>query len=103
MNILVPIKRVPDYHLKLQLNHDASDIDKSGVKHIINPFDAIALQQALDLKKQLPACHIKVISIGGKAIEESLRQALAMGADEALAIETTFTPKLIFTLELASY
>lgn len=89
MLILVSIKSVPDYHLKLALNTEQTDIVHQGVKMIINPFDAIALQEAVNQKKLLGGdAHITVVSIGQDNVQPLLRQALALGADQAIHIQS---------------
>lgn len=91
MKILVPIKRVTDPDTKIRLLPDGSAVDLDGVKFAINPFDAIALEEALRLKEKLGEVEIVVASIGGDESVEQLRVGLAMGADRALLIKTTET------------
>ncbi len=87
MKILVPIKRVPDPYAKIRLNASGSDIDKSGLKFEINPFDEIAVEEAVQIKEK-QGCEIVVVSVGTSECEEQLRKALAIGADKAILIET---------------
>lgn len=86
MKILVPLKRVPDPDTRVRLRADASGIDTDGVKFAINPFDAIALEEALRLRDQLGSAEILVVSIGGEECQEQLRAGLAMGADRGLLV-----------------
>jgi electron transfer flavoprotein beta subunit len=87
MKILVPIKRVPDPYAVVRPLPDGSGIDANGLKHEINPFDEIALEEAVRMKEADPAIHITAVSMGGPECEEQLRKALAMGADLALRID----------------
>ncbi len=87
--ILVPIKRVPDYEARLALSADGSALDFSSLAWIINPFDEIALSCALSLQEAQPEIGmVTAVSVGPLAAEEQLRAALAMGAHEALLVET---------------
>ena len=88
MKILVPVKRVVDAYVKIRLKSDHSDIDTQNVKMSMNPFDEIALEEALRLKEQGPATEIVAVSIGSLTSQETLRQALALGADRAILIQT---------------
>jgi electron transfer flavoprotein beta subunit len=89
MKILVPIKRVVDPFAKVKPLPDGSGIDTTGLKFEINPFDEIAVEEAVRLKEKDPSIEIIAVSIGGPETEEQLRKALAMGADKALLVETT--------------
>ena len=86
MKILVPIKRVLDYNIKPRIKSDNSDIDLSNVKMSMNPFDEIAVEQAVQLKEQGLATEIVVVSIGVSQCTDILRAGLAMGADRAIHI-----------------
>ena len=86
MKILVPIKRVPDADTKIRVKADGSGIETDGVKFSVNPFDAIALEEALRLKEKLGAAEIVVVSAGSADCAEQLRNGLAMGADRALLV-----------------
>ena len=86
MKILVPIKRVPDADTKIRVKADGSGIVTDGVKFSVNPFDAIALEEALRLKEKLGAAEIVVVSAGTADCAEQLRNGLAMGADRALLV-----------------
>lgn len=88
MKILVPIKRVPDYQVKVKVKADGSDIEKSGIKWIVNPFDEIAVEEALKIKEAGSATEIVVVTVGPKDAEQQLRYALAMGADSGIHVVT---------------
>ena len=88
MKILVAIKRVVDYNVRIQIKPDGSGVMLEGVKMSINPFDEIALEEAIRLKEKGLAESITVVTVAGKQAEEQLRQALAMGADHALRVDT---------------
>jgi len=88
MKILVPCKRVPDPDQKLRLNTDGTDIDAAALTYILNPFDAIAVEEALRIRETaLPDAEIIAVSLAPAEGEADLRTALAMGADRALLIE----------------
>lgn len=87
MKILVPIKRVPDPDTKIRVNSSSSGIETDGIKYAMNPFDAIALEEALRLRDQVGSAEILVVSIGTSDSQEQLRAGLAMGADRALLIQ----------------
>lgn len=86
MKILIPLKRVPDPDTKIRVKSDGSGIETDGVKFSINPFDAIALEEALRIKDKLGTLDLVVVSIGGPECAEQLRVGLAMGADRALLV-----------------
>lgn len=86
MKILVPLKRVPDADTRIRLKPDGSAIETDGVKFAVNPFDAIALEEALRWKEKNAAVVIVVVTIGGDECVEQLRTGLAMGADRAVLI-----------------
>ncbi len=91
MKILVPLKRVTDPDTKIRLLPNGAALDLDGVKFAVNPFDAIALEEALRIKEKLGEIEIVVASIGGDSSVEQLRVGLAMGADRALLVKTTET------------
>ncbi|MBY5644254.1 electron transfer flavoprotein subunit beta/FixA family protein [Rhizobium leguminosarum] len=91
MKILVTVKSVVDYNVKIRVKPDGSGVDLAGVKHSMNPFDEISVEEAIRLREAGAATEIVVVSIGGVKSEEALRAALAMGADRAILIETTGT------------
>jgi electron transfer flavoprotein beta subunit len=84
MKILVGIKRVIDYNVRVQVNRDGTGVVKDGVKMSINPFDEIAVEEALRMKERGEAEEVVVVSIGPDAAQQQLRTALAMGADRAV-------------------
>lgn len=88
MKILVAVKRVVDYNVKVSIKPDGSDIDISGVKMSINPYDEHAIEEALRLKEKGIATEVVAVSIGTTANQDVLRHALAMGADRAILVET---------------
>jgi electron transfer flavoprotein beta subunit len=89
MKVLVPVKRVIDYNVKVRVKSDGSGVDLANVKMSINPFDEVAVEEAVRLKEKGVATQVVVVSIGVKQAQESLRTALAMGADRAILIEAT--------------
>jgi electron transfer flavoprotein beta subunit len=88
MKILVPVKRVIDYNVKPRVKADGTGVDLANVKMSMNPFDEIAVEEAIRLKEAGKAEEIVVISVGPAKAQETLRTALAMGADRAILIET---------------
>ncbi|QWW67435.1 electron transfer flavoprotein subunit beta/FixA family protein [Rhizobium sp. WYJ-E13] len=88
MKILVPVKRVVDYNVKIRVKPDGSGVDLANVKMSMNPFDEISVEEALRLKEAGKAEEVIVVSIGPAKAEETLRTALAMGADRAILVET---------------
>ncbi|MCW2382501.1 MULTISPECIES: electron transfer flavoprotein subunit beta/FixA family protein [unclassified Sphingobium] len=86
MKILVPVKRVLDYNLKPRVKADGSGVDLANVKLSMNPFDEIAVEEAIRLKEKGVATEIVAVSIGEAKSQETLRTALAMGADRAILI-----------------
>lgn len=100
MKILVPVKRVIDPYVKIRLNASSTAIETEQVKMAMNPFDEIALEEAVRLKEQGIVNEIIVVSIGVTRCQETLRQALALGADRAILIESeqNFAPLAIAKL-----
>lgn len=88
MKVLVPVKRVIDYNVKVRVNADNSDVDLSNTKMAINPFCEIAIEEAVRLKEKGIAQEIIIVSIGSKECQEQIRTALALGADRGILIET---------------
>ncbi|MFO6446739.1 electron transfer flavoprotein subunit beta/FixA family protein [Erythrobacter sp. NE805] len=88
MKILVPVKRVIDYNVKPRVKADGSGVDLANVKMSMNPFDEIAVEEAIRLKEKGAATEIVAVSIGPAKAQETLRTALAMGADRAILVET---------------
>lgn len=87
MKILVAVKRVVDYNIKVRIKADGSDVDIEGVKMGINPFDENALEEALRLKEKGIATEVVAVSLGTSVNQDVLRHSLAMGADRAILIE----------------
>jgi electron transfer flavoprotein beta subunit len=88
MKILVPVKRVIDYNVKPRVKADGTGVDLANVKMSMNPFDEIAVEEAIRLKEKGVATEIVAVSIGPAKAQETLRTALAMGADRAILVET---------------
>ena len=88
MKILVPIKRVVDFTVKVRVKPDGSGVDLDNVKMSMNPFDEIAVEEAIRLKERGVAAEAVAVSLGSTACQETLRTALAMGADRAILVET---------------
>jgi electron transfer flavoprotein beta subunit len=88
MKILVPVKRVIDYNVKPRVKADGSGVDLANVKMSMNPFDEIAVEEAIRLKEKGVATEIVAVSIGPAKAQETLRTALAMGADRAILVQT---------------
>ncbi len=89
MKVLVPVKRVIDYNVKVRVKSDGSGVDLANVKMSMNPFDEISVEQAIRLKEAGDAEEIVAVSIGVKQSQETLRTALAMGADRAILVIAT--------------
>ncbi len=92
MKVLVPVKRVVDYNVKVRVKPDHSDVDLANVKMDINPFCEIAVEEAVRLKEQGVADEIVVVSIGEAKAEEQIRKAMALGADRGILITTDEAP-----------
>jgi electron transfer flavoprotein beta subunit len=90
--ILVGLKRVVDYNVRVRVKGDGSGVETDGVKMSINPFDEIALEEALRIKERGEASEVVVVSIGTGDAQQQLRTGLAMGADRAILIETAEEP-----------
>ncbi|OMQ40162.1 electron transfer flavoprotein subunit beta/FixA family protein [Ensifer sp. 1H6] len=88
MKILVTVKRVVDYNVKIRVKADGSGVELANVKMSMNPFDEISVEEALRLKEAGKADEVVVVSVGPAKAEETLRTALAMGADRAILVET---------------
>jgi electron transfer flavoprotein beta subunit len=88
MKILVGIKRVVDYNVRVRVLPDGSGVDTDGVKMSVNPFDEIALEEALRIKESGKAEEVIVVSVGGDECQQQLRTGLAMGADRAIQVKT---------------
>jgi electron transfer flavoprotein beta subunit len=88
MKILVPVKRVVDYNVKVRVKSDGTGVETNGVKMSMNPFDEIAVEEAVRLKEKGIATEIVAVSLGIPACAETIRTALAMGADRGILVET---------------
>ena len=88
MKILVPVKRVVDYNVKIRVKPDGSGVELAGVKMSMNPFDEIAVEEALRLKEAGKATEVIAVSIGPQQATETIRNALAMGADRGILVKT---------------
>src|SRR5262245_42836359 len=89
MKVLVAIKRVVDFNVKVRVKADGTGVETANVKMSMNPFDEIAVEEAVRLKEAGAATEIVVVSCGAQACQETLRTALAIGADRAILVETT--------------
>ncbi|CAG0961582.1 Electron transfer flavoprotein subunit beta [Burkholderiales bacterium] len=88
MKVLVPVKRVVDYNVKVRVKPDGSGVDTANVKMSMNPFDEIAVEEAVRLKEKGVATEIVAVSCGAAACQETLRTALAIGADRAILVQS---------------
>ena len=93
MKILVPVKRVVDFNVRVRVKADGSGVDLANVKMSMNPFDEIAVEEAVRLKEAGTAAEVVAVSIGPKAAEQTIRTALAMGADRGILVETETPPE----------
>src|SRR3981189_795277 len=89
MKVLVAIKRVVDFNVKVRVKSDGSGVDPANVKMSMNPFDEIAVEEAVRLKEAGVATEVIVVSAGVTQCQETLRTALAIGADRAILVEST--------------
>src|SRR3979490_1240931 len=88
MKVLVAVKRVVDFNVKVRVKADGTGVETANVKMSMNPFDEIAVEEAVRLKEAGVATEIVVVSCGAQACQETLRTALAIGADRAILVET---------------
>ncbi len=88
MKVLVPVKRVVDYNVKIRVKSDGSGVELANVKMSMNPFDEIAIEEAIRLKEKGQVTEIVAVSIGPAKAQETIRTALAMGADRGILVET---------------
>jgi len=93
MKILVPVKRVVDYNVKIRVKTDGSGVELANVKMSMNPFDEIAVEEALRLKEAGKATEIVCVSIGPQQASETIRTGLAMGADRGILVKTDVSPE----------
>jgi electron transfer flavoprotein beta subunit len=89
MKVLVPVKRVVDYNVKVRVKSDGSGVDIANVKMSMNPFDEIAVEEAVRLREKGAATEVIAVSCGVTQCQETLRTAMAIGADRAILVETT--------------
>lgn len=97
MKILVPVKRVVDYNVKVRVAADGSGVETQGLKMSLNPFDEIAVEEAIRLREKGVATEVVVVTIGVQAAQDILRTSMAMGADRAILIKTddTLEPRAV--------
>ena len=88
MKILVPVKRVIDYNVKIRVKDDKTGVETAGVKMSMNPFDEIAVEEALRLKEKSIAQEVITVSVGNDSVVETIRTSLALGADRAIHVKT---------------
>ncbi len=93
MKILVAVKRVVDFNVKIRVKSDNTDVDLGNAKMSMNPFDEIAMEEAMRLKEAGIASEVVAVSVGSSASQETLRSALAFGADRAILVETEASPE----------
>ena len=103
MKVLVPVKRVVDYNVKVRVKSDKSGVELDNVKMSMNPFDEIAVEEALRLKEKGIATEVIAISIGPTQVQETIRNALAMGADSGIFIEATNNLEPLNIAKIISY
>ena len=89
MKVLVPVKRVVDYNVKVRVKSDHTGVDIANVKMSMNPFDEIAVEETVRLKEKGVATEVIAVSCGVTQCQETLRTAMAIGADRAILVETT--------------
>jgi electron transfer flavoprotein beta subunit len=87
MKVLVPVKRVVDFNVRIRVKPDGSGVDLTNTKMSMNPFDEIAVEEALRLKEEGKASEVVVVSVGSSAAQETIRTALAMGADRGILVQ----------------
>src|SRR3954464_4980045 len=91
MKVLVPVKRVIDYNVKVRVKADQSGVDLANVKMSMNPFDEIAVEEAVRLKEKGKATEVVIVSVGPQQAQETIRTALAMGGDRGILVKTDQT------------
>ena len=96
MKVLVPVKRVVDYNVRVRVKADNSGVDLANVKMSMNPFDEIAVEEAIRLKEAGAASEVVAVSIGAAQCQETIRTALAMGADRGIHVQTDVTVEYMF-------
>ena len=103
MKVLVPVKRVVDYNVKVRVKSDQSGVDIANVKMSMNPFDEIAVEEATRLKEKGAATEVVAVSCGVAQCQETLRTALAIGADEGVRIDAPENDSFSVATEIATY
>ncbi|HBA42149.1 MAG TPA: electron transfer flavoprotein subunit beta, partial [Alphaproteobacteria bacterium] len=88
MKVLVPVKRVVDYNVKIRVKPDGSGVDLANVKMSMNPFDEISVEEAVRMKEAGTASEVIIVSIGPAGAQETIRTALAMGGDRGILVKT---------------
>ncbi|WP_028998542.1 electron transfer flavoprotein subunit beta/FixA family protein [Azohydromonas australica] len=101
MHILVPVKRVVDYNVKVRVKADGTGVDTTGVKMSMNPFDEVAVEQAVRLREKGIATKVTVVTCGAPIAQDVLRTGLAMGADAAILVDTGASPAAMDSLGVA--
>src|SRR5262250_1452051 len=100
MKVLVPVKRVIDFNVAVRVKADRSGVDLNNVKMSINPFCEIAVEEAVRLKEKGKADEVVVVSIGVQQAQETIRTALAMGADRGILVQTDSDPEPLAVAKL---
>ncbi|MFC5458878.1 electron transfer flavoprotein subunit beta/FixA family protein [Massilia niabensis] len=100
MKVLVPVKRVVDYNVKVRVKSDGTGVDIANVKMSMNPFDEIALEEATRLKEAGKADEVVAVSVGVAQCQETLRSAMAIGADRGILVETSARPEPLAVAKL---
>jgi electron transfer flavoprotein beta subunit len=100
MKVLVPVKRVVDYNVKVRVKSDGSGVELANVKMSMNPFDEIAVEEAIRLKEKGAVTEIIAVSIGPQQAQETIRTALAMGADRGILVKTDVAPEPLAVAKL---
>jgi electron transfer flavoprotein beta subunit len=100
MKVLVPVKRVVDYNVKVRVKSDGSGVELANVKMSMNPFDEIAVEEAIRLKEKGKVTEIIAVSIGPQQAQETIRTALAMGADRGILVKTDTAPEPLAVAKL---
>ena len=100
MKVLVPVKRVVDYNVKIRVKADGSGVELANVKMSMNPFDEIAIEEAIRLKEKGKVTEIIAVSIGPQQATETIRTALAMGADRGILVKTDVAPEPLAVAKL---
>tara|TARA_Y100000768_G_scaffold214981_1_gene162035 strand:+ start:5625 stop:6374 length:750 start_codon:yes stop_codon:yes gene_type:complete len=100
MKILVPVKRVVDYNVKIRVDKETNSVDLNNVKMSINPFDEIAVEEAIRIKEGGKCDEIVVVSLGPEQSKETIRNALAMGADRGIHVKTEHSPEPLLVAKI---